>query len=75
MKKRKGKEHVQGKGEVEMLQEQIRDARNEVIESKLIFEELKKDISKQLDFYNEVADKLRKMIKRKIPLHRMMKNI
>ena len=56
VKKRKGKESVQEKCEVVMLQEQLRDAQNDVIELKFLFEELKEDISKQLDFFNEVAD-------------------
>ena len=50
VKKRKGKEPIQEKGEVEMLQEQLRASQNEAIELKILFEILKKDISKQLDF-------------------------
>ena len=51
---------------MEILQEQLRDARNEVIESKLLFEELKEDISKKIDFYNKVAYESGKNVKENI---------
>lgn len=84
IKGRKGKEQVQGKTEMELLQEQLREARAEVLETKLELvdfkkeklemEDFKKEVSKQLEFYNEMANKSRKMQNWTLPLHRMIVN-
>ena len=41
----------------------------------MIFEEFKQDISKQVNYYNEVADRSGKILKRTFPLQRMMKHL
>ena len=57
------------------MQEELREARQEVTNSKLEFEEWKKEVSKNIDFYDETADKYKRMIKRTFPLHRMLKHM
>jgi len=56
-KERKGKEPIQEKSEIKVLQEQLREARKEFINSKIEFEEWKREVSKQIDFYDETAKK------------------
>ena len=36
---------------------------------------MKEDISKQLEFYNKVEDESGRMLKRTLPLHKMMKHL
>ena len=45
-KKRKGKDPVQEKSEIEVLQEQLGESRQEIINSKLEFEEWQREVSK-----------------------------
>lgn len=59
-KKIHGKEITQEKSQEEVLQEQLREAREELIEAKLEFEEMKKRVLEQLDFDEEIAEKPRK---------------
>lgn len=74
-KKRKGKEPIQEKSEIEVLQEQLRESRQEVINSKLAFEEWQRELSKQIDFYDKTVEKSKKMMKRTLPLHKMLKHM
>ena len=46
-----------------------------MIETKLLFKELEEDITKQLDFYENIGEEARKMVKRTLSLHRMMKHM
>lgn len=51
------------------------EARQEVIETKLLFNELEEYMSKKLDFYETIGEEDRKLVKRTMPLHRMMKHM
>ena len=37
------------------------------------FEDFRKEVTKQLDFYDKVGDEFRRMLKRTLTLYRMMK--
>lgn len=74
-KKNKGKEIVQEKSEIEILQEQLREARQEVIKTKLEFDAYQNEVLKKIYFYDEIADKSKKMIKRNLPLQRMLQHM
>lgn len=47
----------------------------EVIETKLMFKDLEEDISNKLDIYENIGEEARKMVKRTLPLNRIMKHI
>lgn len=74
-KRRKGKGPMQEKNLIEFLQEQLREAREEVIEAKLDRKELMEKVSKLIDYYDEVVEKARRMVKRTLSLHMMLKHM
>ena len=81
---RKGKEKFIEKTEVHLLKEKLREAMLEVIETKLELEEAKLDrkmvdefkekVNKQINHYDESLTNANKLLKRTLPLRRVMKH-
>ena len=82
--KRKGKEKMVEKTKVQVLKDQLREAREEVIEIKLelheamvdikLMEYFKEEVNDQLNQYDESLTNAKNLLKRTLPLRRVMKH-